>query len=79
MNPLSDATVSYVTRYGNDTVEFVIDLANHPELANPQLISQCMNQYQFMYSPNVTSWQAHVERGTLRIIVTGKIDWSRVS
>lgn len=79
MNPLSDARVLSIVKYDNDTVEFVIDLMQYPHLSNPELISQCMNQYQFMYAPNVASWQAHVERGRLRIIVTGKIDWSKVS
>lgn len=75
MNPLSAADVKFINRIDDNTVEFGINLIEFPYLADPHLLTACMNQFAFMYSQTVTGWQAFIERGLLRIIVTGKVRW----
>ena len=74
MNPLTNVTVSGLVKHDNNTVEFLINLTDYPYLAEPSLLSACMNQYAYMY-PNVRGWQAFVERGILRIVVVGDVQW----
>lgn len=75
MNPLSAANVKFLNKIDENTVEFGIDLAEFPYLADPTLLTACMNQFQFMYQPNVVGWQAFIDRNLLRIIVVGKVQW----
>ena len=74
MNPLSDATVTGLVKHDNNTVEFIIELVDYPYLSDPNLLSACMNQYAYMY-PNVKGWQAFIERGKVRIVVVGNVQW----
>lgn len=75
MNPLSAAKVKFLKKIDENTVEFGIDLVEFPYLADPNLLSACMNQFQFMYQPNVVGWQAFIERSIVRIIVVGNVQW----
>lgn len=75
MNPLGAADVKFLNRLDDHTVEFGIDLTEFPYLSDPGLLTACMNQFQFMYSRNVAGWQAFIERGIVRIIVTGNVQW----
>lgn len=78
MNPLSAVNVKFLNKVAEDTVEFGIDLTEFPFLRDPNLLNACMEQFQFMYYPNVVGWQAFIERSQVRIIVIGNVQWDNL-